>query len=253
MENNSFGIETVWQWGAFEITNTVVTTWLIMLIIWLFCWRLSHRLKRSPSMLQTMIEGMVCTIDAAIGEVSPQHRQHIMPFIASLWIFLAVANLIGLIPGLHAPTSDLSTTSALALLVFFSTHWYGIRIQGLKRYLHHYLSPSPILLPFHLISEVTRTIALAVRLFGNIMSLEMAALLILLVAGFLAPVPILMLHIVEALVQAYIFGMLALIYVAGGIQSLNNLPPEQRNIDSQSAETRPAADSQSDHPFIDKE
>ncbi|MBN2792364.1 MAG: F0F1 ATP synthase subunit A, partial [Desulfuromonadales bacterium] len=85
--------------------------------------------------------------------------------------------------------------------------------------LHHYLVPSPILLPFHLLSEVTRTVALAVRLFGNMMSLEMAALLILLVAGFLAPVPILMLHIVEALVQAYIFGMLALIYVAGGIQS----------------------------------
>jgi F-type H+-transporting ATPase subunit a len=85
--------------------------------------------------------------------------------------------------------------------------------------MRHYLLPSPVLLPFHIISEITRTIALAVRLFGNIMSLEMAALLILLVAGFLAPVPILMLHIVEALVQAYIFGMLALIYVAGGIQS----------------------------------
>jgi F-type H+-transporting ATPase subunit a len=87
------------------------------------------------------------------------------------------------------------------------------------RYLRHYLSPTPVLLPFHIVSEISRTIALAVRLFGNIMSLEMAALLILLVAGFLAPVPILMLHIVEALVQAYIFGMLALIYIGGGIQS----------------------------------
>ena len=142
-----------------------------------------------------------------------------MPFIGSLWIFLAIANLSGLIPGLHAPTRDLSATAALAIVVFLSTHWFGIRIQGLKAYLRHYLVPSPILLPFHLISEITRTVALAVRLFGNIMSLEMAAMLILLVAGFLAPVPILMLHIVEALVQAYIFGMLALIYVAGGIQS----------------------------------
>jgi len=85
--------------------------------------------------------------------------------------------------------------------------------------LRHYLSPSPILLPFHLISEITRTVALAVRLFGNIMSLEMAALLILLVAGFLVPIPILMLHIIEALVQAYIFGMLALIYIAGGLEA----------------------------------
>jgi F-type H+-transporting ATPase subunit a len=98
-------------------------------------------------------------------------------------------------------------------------HWFGIRIQGLRCYLRHYLTPSPILLPFHLISEVTRTVALAIRLFGNMMSLEMAALLVLMVAGFLVPVPILMLHVVEALVQAYIFGMLSLIYIAGGIQS----------------------------------
>jgi F-type H+-transporting ATPase subunit a len=134
-------------------------------------------------------------------------------------VFLVVANLIGLVPGLHSPTRDLSATFALAILVFLSVHWFGIRAQGLRSYLRHYLSPSPILLPFHIISEITRTVALAIRLFGNMMSLEMAALLILLVAGFLAPIPILMLHIVEALVQAYIFGMLALIYVAGGLQS----------------------------------
>ena len=105
------------------------------------------------------------------------------------------------------------------MVVFTSTHWYGIRSAGLAAYLRHYLRPSPILLPFHVIGEITRAVALAVRLFGNMMSLEMAALLVLLVAGFLVPVPILALHVVEALVQAYIFGMLALIYVAGGIQS----------------------------------
>jgi len=158
-------------------------------------------------------------IEDAVAAVSPQHAQRIMPFIGTLWLYLVIANLSGLLPGAHSPTRDLSATAALAFLVFLSTHWYGIRIQGMKNYLHHYLVPSPILLPFHLISEITRTVALAVRLFGNIMSLEMAAMLILLVAGFLAPVPILMLHIIEALVQAYIFGMLALIYVAGGIQS----------------------------------
>jgi F-type H+-transporting ATPase subunit a len=107
----------------------------------------------------------------------------------------------------------------LALLVFLSVHWFGVRIEGIGSYLRHYLKPSPLLLPFHVISEISRTLTLAVRLFGNIMSLEMAALLVLLVAGFLAPIPLLMLHIVEALIQAYIFGMLTLIYIAGAIQT----------------------------------
>jgi len=212
-------IEPVLQLGPLEITSTVVTTWVIMAALWLFAWLFSRRLRREPGPLQTAVEGIVSIMDDAVAAVAPQQAGRIMPFVGTLWIFLVIANLSGLLPGAHAPTRDLSATAALAFLVFLSTHWFGIRIEGLRRYLRHYLLPSPILLPFHIISEITRTVALAVRLFGNIMSLEMAAMLILLVAGFLAPVPILMLHIVEALVQAYIFGMLALIYVAGGIQS----------------------------------
>jgi F-type H+-transporting ATPase subunit a len=212
-------IEPVVEFGPVAITSTVVTTWVIIGILWLTSWLITRRLSIEPGPAQTVLEGIVTTIEDAISAVSPEYAHRLLPFIGSLWIFLVTANLSGLIPGAHSPTRDLSATAALAILVFLSTHWYGIRIVGLKRYLRHYTSPSPILLPFHLISEVTRTVALAVRLFGNMMSLEMAALLILLVAGFLAPVPILMLHIIEALVQAYIFGMLALIYVAGGIQS----------------------------------
>ena len=205
--------------GPVTITATVLTTWGIMALIGLCAVLFSHRIQLAPGALQTALEGIVSAIENAIANVAPQHTQQLLPFIGTLWIFLVIANLSGLIPGLHSPTRDLSATAALALLVFFSTHWFGIRDQGLKSYLRHYLSPSPILLPFHIISELTRTVALAVRLFGNIMSLEIAAMLILLVAGFLAPVPILMLHVIEALVQAYIFGMLALIYVAGGLQS----------------------------------
>jgi F-type H+-transporting ATPase subunit a len=212
-------IEPVIEFGPLAITSTVVTTWVIIGIVWLGCWLITRRLSIEPGPAQTALEGIVSTIEEAIATVEPAYARRLLPFIGSLWIFLVIANLSGLIPGAHSPTRDLSATAALAILVFLSTHWYGIRIAGLKNYLRHYMSPSPILLPFHLISEVTRTVALAVRLFGNMMSLEMAALLILLVAGFLAPVPILMLHIIEALVQAYIFGMLALIYVAGGLQS----------------------------------
>ena len=219
MTEASLLIEPVIEVGPVAITGTVVTTWAIMGALWLLARLVTRRLDTEPGPLQTAAEGVVATIESAITAVAPGHARQIMPFIASLWLFLVIANLSGLIPGVHSPTRDLSATTALALLVFLSAHWFGIRIQGLKNYLRHYLTPSPILLPFHLVGEITRTIALAVRLFGNIMSLEMAALLILLVAGFLAPVPILMLHVVEALVQAYIFGMLALIYVAGGLQS----------------------------------
>ena len=157
-------------------------------------------------------------IEAAIAEVAPAFANQMLPFVGTLWIFLVFANLAGVIPGVHSPTGDLSATAGLALLTFLSVHAFGIRAQGWRAYLRHYIMPSPVLLPFHLISEVTRTVALAVRLFGNMMSLEMAAILILLVAGFLVPVPILMLHVIEALVQAYIFGMLALIYIAGGLE-----------------------------------
>jgi F-type H+-transporting ATPase subunit a len=205
--------------GPVTINESVLTTWGIMLMFVAISWLSTRRLDKVPGSFQTFIEGIVAAIDDAISAVAPEHGRQIMPFIASLWIFLIVANLVGLIPGLHSPTRDLSVTSALACLVFFSVHWFGIRMLGLKNYLHHYLKPNPILLPFHIISEITRSLALAIRLFGNMMSLDMAAMIILLVASFLAPIPILMLHIIEALVQAYIFGMLALVYLASAIQS----------------------------------
>ncbi|MGA6828895.1 F0F1 ATP synthase subunit A [Nitrospira sp. NS4] len=211
--------EIILQIGPVHITQSVVVTWGIMLALALFSWLGTRQLGLQPSPLQVICEGAVEAIDDAIRAVLPGHSDRVFPFIATLWIFVVLANLIGLIPGLHAPTGDLSVTAALAILVFLSVHWFGIRIEGVKQYLRHYLTPSPLLLPFHLISEITRTLTLAVRLFGNMMSLEMAALLVLLVAGFLAPIPLLMLHIVEALIQAYIFGVLALIYLAGAIQT----------------------------------
>ena len=209
----------VFQLGPIQFSNTVVTTWAIMAILTLISWLATRRLQMEPGSAQTAIEGIASAIEEAIHAAAPDQTRLLLPFIGTLWVFLVIANLSGLIPGVHSPTRDLSATAALAFLVFLSVHWFGIRSRGLKSYFRHYLTPSPILLPFNIISEITRTIALAVRLFGNMMSLEMAALLILLVAGFLAPIPILMLHIIEALVQAYIFGMLALIYVAGGLQS----------------------------------
>lgn len=206
--------------GPLHIDTTVLTTWLLMAGLTGLAWFGTRRASlASPTRLQTAFEGIVLSLQAAIEGAAPGNADRLLPFIGTLWLFIGAANLVGLVPGHRSPTGDLSLTVALAMLVFVSVHWFGIRIDGLGAYLRHYLDPNPILLPFHLLSEVTRTLALAVRLFGNMMSLEMAALLVLLVAGFLAPVPLLMLHIVEALVQSYIFGMLALVYVAGALQS----------------------------------
>lgn len=219
MAGSSSFISEVFRLGPLTITNTVVVTWGIMLALAAAAWAASRHLSATPGPWQVVVEGIVGAIEEAIRAVLPDHYRQVMPFIATLWIFIVVANLVSLIPGVRSPTGDLSLTAGLAILVFLAVHWYGIRSHGLKSYLRHYLQPNPILLPFHLISEISRTVALAVRLFGNIFSLQMAALLVLLVAGFLAPIPVLMLHIIEAVVQAYIFGMLALIYVAGAIQS----------------------------------
>lgn len=211
--------EISWVIGPVVIHESVLTTWGIILLFGAVSWLSTRHLVMVPGLFQTVVESIVAVIDDAVHAVAPDHGRLILPFIASLWLFLIVANLVGLIPGLHSPTRDLSVTSALACLVFLSVHWFGIKTLGLKNYLHHYLKPSPVLLPFHILSEITRSLALAIRLFGNMMSLDMAAMIVLLVAGFLAPIPILMLHIIEALVQAYIFGMLALVYLASAIQS----------------------------------
>jgi F-type H+-transporting ATPase subunit a len=209
----------LFQFGPLMINEVVVTTWGIMLILGFISWLATRRLSPDPGQIQTALEGIVSVMQATIEAILPSKSLLILPFIGTLWIFILVANLAGVIPGLSSPTSNLSVTAALAILVFLSVHWFGVRAEGWFAYLRHYTRPSLILLPFHIISEISRTVALAVRLFGNIMSLQMAAMLVLLVAGFLVPVPLLMLHIIEAVVQAYIFGMLALIYVSGAMQS----------------------------------
>jgi len=219
VNHSELGAEIVWQIGPFGITSTVVTTWGIMLVFALLALLGHLTLRAAPGRLQTLIEAVLIAIEDALKEVlPPQSVRQVLPFVGTLWVFVLAANLTGLIPGLHAPTRDLSATAALAVLVFLASHWYGIRGRGLKNHLRHYTEPSVILLPFHIISEITRTLALAIRLFGNMMSLEMAALLVLLIAGFLVPVPLLLLHVIEAIVQAYIFGMLALIYIAGALE-----------------------------------
>ncbi|NPU94296.1 MAG: F0F1 ATP synthase subunit A [Gammaproteobacteria bacterium] len=204
--------------GPLVLSESILLSVLVSALIAFTGWLATR--KGPDSALHTALQAAMQLVEQAVADVLPkQNVRMVFPFVATLWLYLLCANLVGLIPGLSSPTRDLSITSALAITVFVAVHVYGIRAAGWKNYLRHYLKPSPILLPFHLISELTRTLALAIRLFGNMMSLEMAALLVLIVAGFLVPVPLLVLHVVEALVQAYIFGMLALIYISTALDA----------------------------------
>jgi len=215
-----FAIPTVFRIGPFAITETVVVTWGIMVLLVAFAAlaRVSsiHAKKGVLATLEQLYEAVEANIRAVIPE---RGGAAVLPFIATLWVFIAISNLSGVIPGLRSPTSDLSTTAALALLVFLYTHWFAVRYYGWRRYLRHYIDPSPLLTPFQIISEFSRSLTLAIRLYGNMMSLQLAAAIVIVLAGLLVPVPLLMLHVLEAVIQAYIFGMLALVYVAGSVAS----------------------------------
>ena len=210
---------TVFQIGAIHVTHSIVVTWGIMLALAIFSRVVTRRLDREPGPLQAAVEGAVGAIDETIRSVLPGHAERVFPFIATLWIFILLANLIGLVPGIHAPTGDLSVTAALAVLVFVSVHWFGIGIEGITPYLRHYLAPSPLLLPFHIISEITRTLTLAVRLFGNMMSGTMILAILLTITPFIFPVVMSALGLLTGMVQAYIFSILAAVYIAAATRA----------------------------------
>jgi F-type H+-transporting ATPase subunit a len=209
--------ETVFTLGPVHITNTVITTWLVMAVIIIMSALLTRKLSMQSSVTQEIVESCFEAVENTIKDVLPIDPWLVVPVLGTLWIFIAVSNLTGLLPGLKPPTSDINTTFAFAVISFSLTHVFGIATQGFKGYLAHYRQPTLLLLPFTLIAEVTRTVALAVRLFGNMLSGEMIALILLGVVGLLVPIPFTMLHIVIALIQAYIFGILTLVFIAEGI------------------------------------
>jgi F-type H+-transporting ATPase subunit a len=173
---------------------------------------------RDLSLWQAAIEAFTGWIDATIRELIDEDAAPYVPLIGTLMIFVGAANLLALVPVVRPPTADLSTTIALALVVFLAVPAFGVRRHGVLGYLRSYIQPHWLLLPFNIIGELTRTISLAVRLFGNIMSGQMIGAIILVVAGALVPLPIMVLGVISGLVQAYIFGVLAAVYIAAAIQ-----------------------------------
>lgn len=206
--------------GPFAINATIAYTWAVMALLAIGSWVVTRRLssEQHPSRWQSLLEVLVSGLSKQIAEASREEPGRYLPFVGTLFLFVAVSNTLAVVPGFHAPTGSLSTTAALALCVFIAVPLYGIRYHGLRGYLRHYLSPSPLMLPFHVMGELSRTLALAVRLFGNVMSEAMIGAILLAVAPLFVPVLMHVLGLLTGLVQAYVFAVLAMLYIASASQ-----------------------------------
>lgn len=208
-----------WQYGFVKLNATIVFTWGLMLLLAvgskLITRRLSMDLQRSR--WQNLLEIVVTGIQEQIAEVGLRHPRKYLGFLGTLFLFVAAASLCTVIPGYEPPTGSLSTTAALALCVFIAVPLYGIEEQGVRGYLESYIEPTVVMLPFNIISEISRTLALAVRLFGNMMSGAMIIGILMTITPFIFPIVMTALGLLTGMVQAYIFSILAAVYIAAAM------------------------------------
>ena len=209
-----------WQYGFININLTIVTTWAIMLLLVVSSRLITRELKTDIhiSRWQCILEMIVTTINEEIKEIGLSHPEQYIGFIGTLFLFIATANICIIFPWYDAPTGSLSTTTALAICVFLAVPFFGIEKRGILNYLKTFVEPTFIMLPFNVISEVSRTLALAVRLFGNIMSGGMIVAILLGIAPFIFPIVMKALGLLTGMVQAYIFSILATVYIAAVVQ-----------------------------------
>jgi len=206
----------LWQYGFVKLNGTIVFTWALMAVLVVGSRLITRNLATglARSRWQALLEIIVTGLVGQIGEVGLRDPRRYLGFLGSLFLFLALACICDIFPGYQPPTGSLSTTTALALCVFVVVPWFGIREQGLRGYLATYLEPTFIMLPFNMIGELSRTLALAVRLFGNMMSGAMIVAILLTITPFIFPIAMSALGLLTGMVQAYIFTILATVYIA---------------------------------------
>lgn len=216
-----------WQYGLIKLNATIAITWGLMLVLAVGSMIITRKLSTglARSRWQNFLEMVVTTIGKQIEEVGLTHPLRYLSFLGTIFLFIALASLCTVIPGYEPPTGSLSTTVALALCVFVAVPLFGIEEQGLGGYLKSYLEPTFIMLPFNIISEISRTLALAVRLFGNMMSGAMILAILLTITPFIFPIVMSLLGLLTGLVQAYIFSILATVYIAAATR-IRQLEPE---------------------------
>ncbi|CAN5356671.1 F0F1 ATP synthase subunit A [soil metagenome] len=205
-----------WQYGFFKLNATIVFTWGLMLMMAIGSMLVTRHLStdHTRSRWQNFLEIIVTGIGTQIEEVGLRQSRKYIGFLGTIFLFVAIASLCTIIPGYEPPTGSLSTTAALALCVLVAVPLFGIRDQGMAGYLKSYIEPTVIMLPFNIISEVSRTLALAVRLFGNMMSGAMIIAILLTITPFIFPIVMTLLGLLTGMVQAYIFSILAAVYIA---------------------------------------
>jgi F-type H+-transporting ATPase subunit a len=211
----------LWQHGFVKLNGTIVITWALMIVMALGAKLLTRKLATTAavSRWQAAIEIIVTGIMGQIKDVGLSQSDKYLPFLATLFLFIALSSLCTIIPGFQPPTGSLSTTTALALCVFVAVPVFGIREQGLVGYLKSYSEPTVLMLPFNIISELSRTLALAVRLFGNMMSGVMIIGILLTITPYFFPIVMTALGLLTGMVQAYIFSILAAVYIAAATRT----------------------------------
>ena len=203
--------------GPVPITEAVVATWAIMALLTLGGFLVTRQLSVVPSRTQAAFELVVDMVDGQIRDTMQAEPTPYRAFIGTLFAFIFVANWSSLVPGVQPPTAHLETDAALALLVFLAVIWFGVRAGGVRGYLATFASPSVLMVPLNFIESITRTFSLLVRLFGNVMSGVFVVGIVLSLAGLLVPIPLMALDLLTGAVQAYIFAILAMVFIAGAI------------------------------------
>jgi F-type H+-transporting ATPase subunit a len=205
----------IFRWGPIVLNATIVFTWAVMALLVVGSRIVTRKLTSETQLSgwQNLMEVLVTGMRDQIRDISRQDPGEYLPFVGTLFLFIAVCNILGIVPGFEPPTGSLSTTAALAACVFVAVPLYGIAQKGLS-YFGQYIKPSVFMLPFNIMGELSRTLALAVRLFGNVMSGSMLAAILLAVAPLVFPILMQALGLLTGLIQAYIFAILAMVYIA---------------------------------------
>lgn len=205
---------TLFQLGPLVVTDSVTSSLLLSLLL-LAGGAALLRFARSRALAEIAYE----YLEGAVTGLSTADVAALVPLVLTQWLFIGAANLLGAIPRMASPTRDLSVTAALAVVSFVAGHVFAFRRQGFA-YLRAYVQPSPILLPFNILGELSRTLALALRLFGNMLSGTLIAAIGLYLAGLLVPVPLLAMGVLSGVVQAYIFGVLTLVFAVSSLATV---------------------------------